>query len=124
MEQLSKLTLQFNDTILLDHSRVARLKTQLNRDFEASFVETKRSILATTSKIPWWVFILLLVLGWNEFLAIISSPLYLFLFLLTICAIAAIRVLRLETLVSGLWKRSIEFAIANVTEKTKHEKAN
>jgi len=124
LEQLSKLTLQFNDTILLDHSRVARLKTQLNRDFEASFVETKRSILATTSKIPWWVFILLLVLGWNEFLAIISSPLYLFLFLLTICAIAAIRVLRLETLVSGLWKRSIEFAIANVTEKTKHEKAN
>ena len=46
------------------------------------FLDAKRSIVTTTAKIPYWVMVLLVLLGWNEFLAIITSPVYLIIFVL------------------------------------------
>ncbi len=40
--------------------------------------------------IPPWIYVLLIVLGWNEIMSILSSPLYLFLFLL--CCLVAVGV--------------------------------
>jgi hypothetical protein len=36
-------------------------------------------MVATMDKVPPWVIVMLAVLGWNEFITILSSPLYLFL---------------------------------------------
>lgn len=34
----------------------------------------------TTAKIPYWMLVLLIVLGWNEALTIVTSPIYFMLF--------------------------------------------
>lgn len=44
------------------------------------FLEAKRSIVATEAKVPYWMIVLVCILGWNEFLAILTSPMYLILF--------------------------------------------
>ena len=43
------------------------------------FLDAKRSLVSGSNSIPAWVIILLVILGWNEFVAILSSPLYHFL---------------------------------------------
>ena len=72
------------------------VKEIIKREAEAMFLEAKRSLVYGSSSIPVWVIILLVVLGWNEFIAIISSPLYLFISLLLISSFFIIHHLRLS----------------------------
>ncbi len=58
-------------------------------------MDAKRVQAYGSSGIPAWVIILIIVLGWNEFVAIISSPLYLLLALTVISAIFIVHHLRL-----------------------------
>ncbi|KAF9115300.1 Dynamin-like GTPase that mediates homotypic ER fusion [Mortierella sp. AM989] len=62
---------------VLSESRQQELVTQLKRKADASYVEAKRSVVATQAKIPPWVSVALLILGWNEFISILTNPLYL-----------------------------------------------
>lgn len=61
-------------------------KELMKREAESMFLEAKRSLVSGSNSIPAWVIILLIILGWNEFVAIISSPIYLFLTLVLISA--------------------------------------
>lgn len=71
--------------ILPAHSR-DDLREQLKRQAGAVFMEAKRAQEAAkiTTKIPPWVFILIVILGWNELLAVLRNPL---LFLLTVVVV-------------------------------------
>lgn len=69
---------------LIDEKRQQRLHGQLTRDLEVVFVEAKRSLIQQATRIPWWIFVLMLLLGWNEFMAILRNPL-----LLLACLMAA-----------------------------------
>ncbi len=40
------------------------------------FIEAKRSLIQTEAKIPYWFVVLTILLGWNEFIAVISNPMY------------------------------------------------
>ena len=51
------------------------------REIERLFIEAKRSVVRTTARIPTWLIVLLVVLGWNEFVTIFTSPMYLFMVL-------------------------------------------
>ncbi|KAF9119381.1 Dynamin-like GTPase that mediates homotypic ER fusion [Mortierella sp. 14UC] len=62
---------------VLSETRQQELATQFKRKADASYVEAKRSIVATQAKIPYWVGVALIVLGWNEFVTLITTPLYL-----------------------------------------------
>ncbi|KAF9373936.1 Dynamin-like GTPase that mediates homotypic ER fusion [Podila verticillata] len=62
---------------VISESRQHELVTQLKRKADASYVEAKRSVVATQAKIPYWVGVALVLLGWNEFVAVITNPLYL-----------------------------------------------
>lgn len=62
---------------VLSDTRRQELSTQLKRKTDASFVEAKRSVVSTQIKIPYWVGVALIILGWNEFMAILMNPLYL-----------------------------------------------
>lgn len=61
------------------------MEQRFKRESDALYLEAKRSIVATTARVPYWVVILLLVLGWNEILYVISSPI-MFLFAAMACA--------------------------------------
>ncbi|KAI8358015.1 RHD3/Sey1 [Mortierella sp. GBAus27b] len=62
---------------VLSETRQQDLTTQFKRKADASYVEAKRSVVATQAKIPLWVGFALVLLGWNEFMAVITNPLYL-----------------------------------------------
>jgi hypothetical protein len=58
-------------------SKQQEILTRFRREAEAMFLEAKRSLVATEAKVPYWMMVLLFVLGWNEFWAVLTSPIYL-----------------------------------------------
>lgn len=65
------------------------LTEKFRRETDRIFLDTKRSMLQTTARIPPWLIVALIVLGWNEFMTLLSSPLYL-LIILTVGTMAYI----------------------------------
>ena len=62
------------ELILLDSKRLKVVKERLELDMELAYIEAKRSMVATTAKIPPWFFVLTILLGFNEFVTVISNP--------------------------------------------------
>ncbi|KAF9166393.1 Dynamin-like GTPase that mediates homotypic ER fusion [Mortierella sp. AD011] len=62
---------------VLSESRQQEITTKFKRESDAFYLEAKRSVVSTQAKIPYWVGIALIILGWNEFIAVIKNPLYL-----------------------------------------------
>jgi protein SEY1 len=69
---------------VLGESKQLDITNRFKRESDAFYLEAKRSIVATTAKIPMWLIALLIVLGWNEFMAILTSPIYLIMFVFLI----------------------------------------
>jgi protein SEY1 len=69
-----------NPVIFEEHSQVD-LREKLRRQAGAVFVEAKRAQEASkiTTKIPMWLIGLLVILGWNEIMMVLRSPLLLIL---------------------------------------------
>jgi len=63
--------------ILFGAAKQQELATRFRRESEAMFLEAKRSLVATEARVPYWMMVLLVVLGWNEFWSILTSPIYL-----------------------------------------------
>ncbi|KAI8922834.1 RHD3/Sey1 [Entophlyctis helioformis] len=60
--------------VLISVSRQEDARAAFNREAHGQFVEAKRSTVATTAKIPSWFIVMTVVLGWNEFMAILRNP--------------------------------------------------
>lgn len=69
---------------ILSEAKQIDIANRFKRESDAFYLEAKRSVVATTAKVPTWVIILMIVLGWNEFMTILKSPLYLVLFILCV----------------------------------------
>lgn len=67
-------------TILSD-SKANELSIRFRREADAYYLEAKRSMVSSISQIPYWIYAVLAILGWNEFVAVLRSPVY-FTFLL------------------------------------------
>lgn len=68
-------------------TRSANIGTRFRKEADALYVEAKRSTVSSIAQIPVWMYGVMVVLGWNEFMAVISSPVY-FTFLLVLIASA------------------------------------
>ncbi|KAJ2516617.1 Dynamin-like GTPase that mediates homotypic ER fusion [Coemansia sp. RSA 1939] len=62
---------------LVSPARQRELAKRFAREADALYLEAKRAMVATQSHVPAWVLVLLVVLGWNEAMAILFNPLYL-----------------------------------------------
>ncbi|MBW0477881.1 hypothetical protein O181_017596 [Austropuccinia psidii MF-1] len=62
--------------IVLSATKQADLVTRLKKESDAYYLEAKRSLVSSISQIPYWMYGVIGVLGWNEFLAILRSPVY------------------------------------------------
>ncbi|GAA6042278.1 hypothetical protein JCM8097_000611 [Rhodosporidiobolus ruineniae] len=67
--------------VLLTPSAESAVQTRFRREADAYYLEAKRSMVASRAQIPYWIYGVLVLLGWNEFIAVIRSPIY-FTFLL------------------------------------------
>ena len=72
---LSTSLVIFTETKCLD------LTNKFRRDADAYYVEAKRGTVASIAQIPYWIYGVLVVLGWNEAMLVLFNPLY-FTFLL------------------------------------------
>ncbi|BGP31924.1 Dynamin-like GTPase that mediates homotypic ER fusion [Rhodotorula toruloides] len=61
---------------LLSPSAQSSLSNRFRREADAYYIEAKRSMVASRAQIPYWIYGVLTVLGWNEFVAVIRSPIY------------------------------------------------
>ncbi|EAU91755.1 SEY1 [Coprinopsis cinerea okayama7 len=67
-------------TVLSD-TKSLDLINKFRKDADAYYVEAKRSTVSSIAQIPYWMYGVLVVLGWNEAMAVLFNPLY-FTFLL------------------------------------------
>jgi protein SEY1 len=65
---------------LLSPTKQADLTTRFKRAADALYLEAKNSTISSISNIPSWFYILLLVLGWNELMAVLRNPIWIVLF--------------------------------------------
>ncbi|KAL5523821.1 SEY1 [Sanghuangporus baumii] len=70
---------------ILSETKVLDISSRFRKDADAYYVEAKRSTVSSIAQIPTWMYGVLVVLGWNEAMAILFNPMY-FTFLL--CAVA------------------------------------
>ncbi|KAL1695088.1 RHD3/Sey1 [Schizophyllum commune] len=52
------------------------LTNKFRKDADAFYVEAKRSTVASVAQIPVWMYGVLVVLGWNEAMAVLFNPMY------------------------------------------------
>ncbi|KAH8918445.1 root hair defective 3 GTP-binding protein [Atractiella rhizophila] len=77
--------------IIFTESKQADLASRFRREADAYYVEAKRSMVSSISQIPYWMYGVVALLGWNEFIAVIRSPVY-FTMLLVLGAAAYVTV--------------------------------
>ncbi|KAF9529256.1 protein SEY1 [Crepidotus variabilis] len=68
--------------VIFTETKALDLTNKFRKDADAYYVEAKRSTVASIAQIPYWMYGVLVVLGWNEAMAVLFNPLY-FAFLLT-----------------------------------------
>lgn len=59
---------------LLTTKQKAKISKRFKKDADAIYLDAKRSIAANRTSIPPFMYVLLLVLGWNEFMMILRNP--------------------------------------------------
>ena len=70
--------------VVLSETKVLDLSSRFRKDADAYYVEAKRSTVSSIAQIPAWMYGVLVVLGWNEAMAILFNPLY---FAMLACAL-------------------------------------
>ena len=62
--------------MLLSETKQLDINSRFRRDADAYYVEAKRSTVASIAQIPYWMYGVLVVLGWNEAMVVLFNPLY------------------------------------------------
>ncbi|CAH6720890.1 protein Sey1p [[Candida] jaroonii] len=67
---------------IISEEQKTDILNKFKKEIDAKYIETKRSIIQHVTSIPYYIYIIIVVLGWNEFLAVIRSPIFFTLVLL------------------------------------------
>jgi len=62
--------------VIFSDSKADELASRFRREADAYYIEAKRSLVSSISQVPAWLYAVIAVLGWNEFYAVLKSPLY------------------------------------------------
>lgn len=62
--------------VVFSETRKVELGNRFRKEADAYYVEAKRSTVSSIAQIPYWMYGVIAVLGWNEFIAVLSSPIY------------------------------------------------
>ncbi|KAI0786786.1 root hair defective 3 GTP-binding protein [Abortiporus biennis] len=69
--------LDFPSTLIIfSETKAIDLANRFRKDADAYYVEAKRSTVSSVAQIPLWMYGVLVVLGWNEAMAVLFNPLY------------------------------------------------
>jgi hypothetical protein len=62
--------------VVFSETKSLELGARFRREADAHYVEAKRSTVASIAQIPYWMYGVLVVLGWNEAMMVVFNPLY------------------------------------------------
>ncbi|KAJ7594483.1 root hair defective 3 GTP-binding protein [Mycena floridula] len=87
-------TFDFDESLtIFSEMKVVELTNKFRRDADAFYVEAKRSTVSSIAQVPYWMYGILVILGWNEAMMVLFNPVY-FAFLL-IALVSAYLILQL-----------------------------
>ncbi|KAJ8584278.1 root hair defective 3 GTP-binding protein [Rhizopogon salebrosus TDB-379] len=67
----------FSSTLIIfTETKSIDLASRFRKDADAYYVEAKRSTVMSIAQIPYWMYGVLVVLGWNEAMVVLFNPLY------------------------------------------------
>lgn len=95
----------------------SEIMARFKKETDARFIETKRSIVQHITQIPYYIYLVILVLGWNEFMAVLRNPFFFTLDLLTIAGVFVLYQLNLLSTATTILQRVIQEAIDVAKEK-------
>lgn len=61
---------------VLSERQANEVGARFRKDADALYVEAKRSTVSGMSQVPLWMYGVMLLLGWNELMAVLRSPIY------------------------------------------------
>lgn len=61
---------------ILNEVQKEKVLQQFRRQINVTVLDSKRSIIKTTNSIPIWIYVIIVALGWNEFMIVIRNPLF------------------------------------------------
>lgn len=61
---------------ILNELEKDKVLQQFKRQVNLTVIDAKRSIIKATTHIPLWIYVIIVVLGWNEFMVVIKNPFY------------------------------------------------
>lgn len=67
---------------LVDPATAESLRAQFKRFADTAFVDAKRAVAQSASHVPYYMWLIILVLGWNEFMMVLRNPLLVVLLLM------------------------------------------
>ena len=77
MSELDEPEFDFaSSLIIFSETKQDDLASRFRREADAYYIEAKRSLVSSISQIPAWIYGVMFLLGWNEIIAVIRSPLY------------------------------------------------
>ena len=62
--------------VVFSETKVLELGARFRREADAHYIEAKRSTVMGIAQIPYWVYFLFVILGWNEAMMILFNPVY------------------------------------------------
>jgi hypothetical protein len=62
--------------VIYTETKSLDLTARFRKDADAYYVEAKRSTVSSIAQIPYWMYGVLVVLGWNEAMVVLFNPLY------------------------------------------------
>ena len=81
---------------LITESKLKAVSARFRKQWKSLFLETKRSLLQTKTKIPIWVLALLVYLGWRDIITVMRNPFYLLFLIMVGTTIFAVYSLNLQ----------------------------
>ncbi|KAI5963861.1 SEY1 [Candida theae] len=102
---------------IISEAEKSHILSKFKKEIDAKFVETKRSIVQHVTQIPYYVYLIIIALGWNEFMAVVRNP---FTFALAILFAASIYILYTLNLLKpaiAVGQRLIDDAVIIAKEK-------
>lgn len=90
---------------------------KFKKEIDAQFIETKRLIIQHITQIPYYIYIIILLLGWNEFMAVVRNPLLFSLLLIFGAAVYALYTMNMLSPAISVAQRLSDEAIQIGKEK-------
>lgn len=106
-----------NFTVVISSADQEEVMRKFKRDTDAIFVARKGAIVQSRTQIPYYIYLIILVLGWNEFMAVIRNPFFFSLILLAAAAFYGLYTTNLLGPAMTVGQRVMEETLAMAKQK-------